>query len=103
MNPCPKNKPFRLKGQKLADLYLDVFTRDGYKCQNPYCEGDSLIDKAPHHIKYKSQGGSDEEWNLVTLCMACHDKIHNRGTLKCEHMVGIERQILFINKTNTQP
>lgn len=25
-----------------------------------------------HHIKARSQGGSDDEWNLVSLCAAHH-------------------------------
>jgi hypothetical protein len=29
-----------------------------------------------HHIVYRSQGGDDAEWNLITLCHHCHDSIH---------------------------
>lgn len=29
-----------------------------------------------HHIDYRSQGGPDEEWNLITLCDGCHAEVH---------------------------
>lgn len=29
-----------------------------------------------HHIKFKSQGGSDEVINLICLCRYCHDRAH---------------------------
>ena len=31
-----------------------------------------------HHLKPASKGGSDEEFNLITLCIQCHAIIHNR-------------------------
>jgi hypothetical protein len=37
----------------------------------------------PHHIVYRSQGGTDDLDNLVTLCMKCHDDVHG-GRLKVE-------------------
>jgi predicted restriction endonuclease len=42
-----------------------------------YCKGcgDELI--VPHHIIYRSQGGPDELWNLISLCVECHHKAHN--------------------------
>ena len=29
-----------------------------------------------HHIVFRSHGGPDETWNLVTLCESCHSGIH---------------------------
>jgi hypothetical protein len=29
-----------------------------------------------HHIVYRSQGGCDDPSNLITLCPACHKKVH---------------------------
>ena len=29
-----------------------------------------------HHIIYKSAGGADESWNLLTLCAKCHSDEH---------------------------
>ena len=44
----------------------------------PYCErcgkpGHGGV----HHIRYKSQGGSDIRPNLVRLCYECHRGIHD--------------------------
>ncbi|GHO77908.1 hypothetical protein KSD_56790 [Ktedonobacter sp. SOSP1-85] len=33
-----------------------------------------------HHIIFRSQNGSDEEANLVTLCKTCYDSLH-AGTI----------------------
>ena len=30
----------------------------------------------PHHKVFRSQGGGDEESNLLWLCRSCHDDIH---------------------------
>jgi len=77
----PKNKPIRLKGPKLKKLLMEVLERDRYICQWGECESLSYkppIDP-PHHIVYKSRGGSDTEENLITLCMYCHKKVHDKN------------------------
>ena len=51
-----------------------VLHRDKYTCQ--IC-GKKHTKLEVHHIVYKSQGGTDNEDNLITLCEDCHDKIHN--------------------------
>lgn len=53
-----------------------VLNRDNYTCQ--YCKGKHKNFKLEvHHIIFRSQGGSDEESNLITLCHACHKDLHN--------------------------
>lgn len=37
-----------------------------------------------HHIQYRSAGGPDESWNLVSLCFQCHDLVHVKHTLEVE-------------------
>ena len=52
-----------------------VLTRDEHTCQ--YCKGKSgsnLLEV--HHIKWKSNGGTDILTNLITLCSECHKKLH---------------------------
>lgn len=71
-----KRKPIRLKGKELSDIYQKAFERDEYTCQDNKCPGGYPIDRAPHHIQYKSQGGSDTMDNLITLCIHCHGKAH---------------------------
>ena len=36
-----------------------------------------------HHIIFRSHGGPDEDWNLITLCKRCHDAAH--GLIKDLH------------------
>jgi len=59
-----------------------VLNRDNYTCQ--CCKGKHKDSKLEvHHIIYRSQGGSDEESNLITLCHTCHKDLHSgRITLK---------------------
>ena len=54
-----------------------VLFRDKHTCQ--YCKGESKEKKLEvHHIKFKSQGGSDKQDNLIVLCKVCHKKLHNQ-------------------------
>ena len=32
-----------------------------------------------HHLVPRSCGGTDDETNLITLCVACHGKVHGRN------------------------
>ena len=50
--------------------------RDNYTCQ--YCKGKSKDSKLEvHHIQFRSNGGSDDPSNLITLCSKCHHKLHS--------------------------
>ena len=40
------------------------------KC--PLCDKEA---SSPHHIKPRSEGGTDDERNLVWLCKSCHDRV----------------------------
>ena len=71
--PLPKGKDYQ-QGERygIATLREAVFTRDGYTCQ--FC-GRSVKDHAilhVHHIRYRSQGGTDRMRNLITICEKCH-------------------------------
>jgi predicted HNH restriction endonuclease len=37
-----------------------------------------------HHLEFRSQSGSDQEQNLITLCAECHARIHLRQLLLCD-------------------
>lgn len=50
-----------------------VLHRDKYTCQ--IC-GAKHTRLEVHHIIYRSQGGTDDEHNLITLCADCHAAIH---------------------------
>ena len=61
--------------RRIAILY-----RDNYTCQ---CCGKKNCRLEVHHIKFKSNGGTDDERNLITLCEDCHKKVH-RGEIVLE-------------------
>ena len=54
-----------------------ILHRDNYTCQ---CCGKKNCRLEVHHIKFKSNGGTDDEENLITLCKECHDGVH-AGTI----------------------
>lgn len=88
-----KAKTMRLNKYHLDKLYIQVWQRDGCQCQNPRCPGGFPIDSAPHHIKFRSQGGSDTKQNLITMCIECHGMIHRSGFLKLYRLdTGLEWQ-----------
>lgn len=82
-----------------------ILNRDNYTCQ--CCKGrrrDSKLEV--HHIIFRSQGGSDEESNLITLCHTCHKALHSgkislrlsgkvKGTLKYATQMNSIRKQLF--------
>ncbi len=54
-----------------------ILHRDNYTCQ---CCGKKNCRLEVHHIKFKSDGGTDDEENLITLCEDCHKGVH-AGTI----------------------
>lgn len=82
-----------------------ILNRDNYTCQ--YCKGrhkDSKLEV--HHIIFRSQGGSDEARNLITLCHTCHAALHSgkislnlkgkmKGNLKYATQMNSIRKQLF--------
>jgi hypothetical protein len=82
-----------------------ILNRDNYTCQ--YCKGKHKDSKLEvHHIVYRSQGGSDEASNLITLCHTCHKALHNgkiklnlsgktKGSLKYATQMNSIRKQLF--------
>ena len=57
-----------------------VLHRDGHKCQNPNCKYKDKKDQILkiHHIKYRSEDGSDRPENLITLCSKCHTPANHK-------------------------
>lgn len=58
-----------------------ILHRDSHKCQNPNCKNkDKEQILEIHHIKFKSEGGSDAPNNLIALCNKCHTSPnHKKG------------------------
>lgn len=54
-----------------------ILHRDNYTCQ---CCGKKNCRLEVHHVKFRSNGGTDDEENLITLCEDCHKGVHD-GTV----------------------
>ena len=54
-----------------------ILHRDNYTCQ---CCGKKNCRLEVHHVKFRSNGGTDDEENLLTLCEDCHKGVH-AGTI----------------------
>lgn len=82
-----------------------ILDRDDHTCQ--CCHGK---EKDPnlevHHIRYRSQGGTDQPENLITLCHTCHKALHDgkihpkledkamKGLKHATQMNSIRKQLL---------
>ena len=57
----------------------EALARDNHACRNCH----SHVDVEVHHLKHRSQGGTHDLYNLLTLCHACHTAVHsNRLVIK---------------------
>jgi hypothetical protein len=59
-----------------------VLVRDGFRCTIPGCS--SRRNLHVHHLVFRSHGGSDEDWNLTTLCLGHHVKGVHEGHITVE-------------------
>lgn len=50
-----------------------VLHRDDWKCR--HCGRGDMLD--PHHVIFRSAGGSNACNNLLTLCRKCHNDVHD--------------------------
>lgn len=63
-----------------ANTKAFVLDRDNHTCQ--HCNGKSKDSRLEvHHLIFRSNNGSDEIENLLTLCKTCHDELH-KGNIK---------------------
>lgn len=102
-----KNKWLYQRGTNygFANTRAYVLDRDRHTCQ--HCKGKSKDSRLhAHHITFRSNGGSDEADNLITLCKTCHDLLHSgeiklkggkvKGQLRhATHMNMIRKQLLL--------
>jgi 5-methylcytosine-specific restriction endonuclease McrA len=69
-----KDSRVKLKPEAYAQLQRQVLARDSWRCQN--CGRESYLQV--HHLQFRSSLGADILDNLITLCVKCHDKLHDR-------------------------
>ena len=71
---------------------LYVLGRDDWKCRN--CGRGEWLD--PHHVVFRSAGGSNHPNNLLTLCRVCHNDIHDgRLIIEVIEILPYDLQINF--------
>ena len=75
-NPDIKNEQYQ-KGVQYGfeNVKAYVLSRDGYRC--PCGKKGCSTKLEVHHIKYRSQGGSDAPDNLIALCSKHHKALHD--------------------------
>lgn len=71
-----KQRLERRFGDEWLAIRTQVLKRDNYRCVN--C-GQTGTELHVHHIIPKSEGGTDELDNLVTLCVKCHSVQDGKG------------------------
>jgi hypothetical protein len=49
--------------------YGQIYIRDRYRCTSPVC---NRRDITPHHLQFRSRGGSDNDDNVAAVCVWCH-------------------------------
>lgn len=79
-NPDVKGKAYQ-QGEQYGyeNVKAYVLARDQHQCQAGKKGCKPVLNV--HHIKFKSQGGSDSPNNLITLCEKHHEQLHD-GKLK---------------------
>lgn len=73
----PRNKP-RRRGLP-TDVRDAVWARSGGRCEARVSTQCQKYASPIHHRWMRSQGGPDEEWNLLHVCSQCHHWIHHAG------------------------
>ena len=80
----PKQNRIVLKGKARLKLKFKVHKRDNFTCINPACrcKVDATLPSinyvlSMHHVKRKSQMGDDTVENTASICLLCHDLIHD--------------------------
>jgi ATP-dependent DNA helicase RecQ len=63
----------RLDPLSYESLRQQILRRDGWRCQS--CGARSNLEV--HHREFRSHLGADTEENLITLCTACHARVHS--------------------------
>lgn len=83
-NPFPKEQQLGKKRSKKTKNFSPsvkkaIFERDNWKCVR--C-GSYQLEKVPHHIIFKSQGGSGDKKNGATICLDCHREAHSKESVR---------------------
>ena len=104
-NPMLANENIRHWGYQRGANYgfentkAKVRFRDNYTCQ--YCKTKNKnVTLEVHHIIFRSNGGSDDENNLITLCHNCHKDLHN-GKINPKFTGKIKSNLKYATQMNS--
>ncbi|MDQ7824987.1 MAG: HNH endonuclease signature motif containing protein [Candidatus Eremiobacteraeota bacterium] len=87
---------------KHAAHHHKILKRDRFRCQVPGCRCRRGLHV--HHIIRRSQGGTDDEWNLIVLCEACHlHLLHDLRTLTVRGRAPYELTFTFGSLAESDP
>jgi 5-methylcytosine-specific restriction endonuclease McrA len=75
------------------------YIRDGWKCR--HCNSRGPLH--PHHIIYRSAGGPDELWNVITLCAFCHGEGIHKANLKIVEPADANRAVIMVRRLGWKP
>lgn len=76
-NPNVSGVEYQNGSQKgFYNIKAYILHRDGYKCKSGRKVKHSKSLHV-HHIKHKSNGGTNTKDNLITLCSDCHNALHH--------------------------
>ncbi|AKQ07467.1 HNH endonuclease [Bacillus phage Pavlov] len=64
------------RGKFSSETILNIHIRDNGKC---VCCGSGRVEAVPHHVIFRSQGGTGTEDNGVLVCSPCHLWAHGRA------------------------
>ena len=57
-----------------------IAVRERYRCIVPGCTNRC---GSPHHLRFRSQGGTDDAWNLAHMCHTHHlELLHQHGFIR---------------------
>lgn len=59
-----------------STLRLTVLERDNYTCRKCNSNLRGVFHRHIHHIIPLSRGGNNSLSNLISLCQACHERVH---------------------------
>jgi hypothetical protein len=68
--------------------YGHIYIRDRYRCMSPVC---NRRDVTPHHLRFRSAGGSDEDDNVASVCTWCHLCGVHEGRIRARGTAGLIR------------
>ncbi len=96
-NPSLQGAQYQDPTRLDENLRIACLMRDGYQCQQCGKKGVRL---EAHHLIYREHGGKDTLSNLLTLCEACHRKVHE-GKLRLK-VIGVSGYLDVIAQRTMQ-